>query len=101
MPSTITPEPHQTALATQLIEICSACGALETQGPLAWQPTRWRTHCGDKPFTVTVAKARYARELMRFLLKCAARERGLIFAKVRFARDDRSLLKRTARDGKR
>ena len=32
MPSTITPEPHQTALATELGAICSAWGALEHTG---------------------------------------------------------------------
>ena len=35
LPSTITPEPHQTALATELVAICSAWSALDTQGPLA------------------------------------------------------------------
>ena len=38
---------------------------LKTQGPLAWQPTRWRTHRGDKPFTV--ATRREANEAMRDL----------------------------------
>ena len=35
MPSATPPEPHQTALATELVAICSAWSALDTQGPLA------------------------------------------------------------------
>ena len=35
LPSTSTPEPHQTASATELVAIFSVWGALDTQGPLA------------------------------------------------------------------
>ena len=35
LPSTTTPEPRQAALATELVAICSAWSALNTQGPLA------------------------------------------------------------------
>ena len=33
--STTTPQPDQTALATEMVAICSAWGALDAQGPLA------------------------------------------------------------------
>ena len=46
LPSTSTPEPHQTASATELVAICSVWGALDTQGPLA---ATKRTHRGDSP----------------------------------------------------
>ena len=39
----------QTALTTELVAICSAWSAVDTQGPLARQAPRWRTHRGDSP----------------------------------------------------